>query len=307
MPYIPFNYEQINLSAGTYSPSPVKEYNNKTFNYWSRSLFQRAVSTLDFTLPDDWQGSVRDFFLYCMFKFGYVVTFDPPEFGRTFQPCTLRGQNFHYQPTDFIVSNPLLNYEGKLGKDGELIKLTPDYRGVWDVIEYYSGRLSNLDVAINTGLINAQIGLVLGGKTKAAVEALKKILDKAHEGEPAVFIDKVIIDEDKAEPWQAFQHDLRQDYMITEQLQNFQSILNEFDAEIGIPTLPYQKAERMNIPEAESRQIDGTARSRTWYDTLKSSIKEVKKLYPDIKLDVKMRYDSDGIDNEEGVTENEQE
>lgn len=305
--YTPLNYEQINLSAGTYSPSQVKSYNNKTFCYWERSLFQRAVSTLDFTLPDDWQGSVRDFFLYCLFKFGYLAIFDTAEYGVTFQPCTLSGMNFFYQPVKFLIANPLMRFEGKIGTDGEILKLTPDYRGIWDVIEYYAEKLSTLDLAINTGLINAQIGLVLGGKTKAAVEALKKILDKAHEGEPAVFVDKVIIDEDKAEPWQAFQHDLRQDYMITEQLQNFQSILNEFDAEIGIPTLPYQKAERMNIPEAESRQIDGTARSCTWYDTLKSSIKEVKKLYPDIKLDVKMRYDSDGIDNEEGVTENEQE
>ena len=302
--YFPFNYEQINVAAGTYSPSQVKSYNNKTFDFWVRSLFQRAVSTLDFTLPEEWQGKTRDFFLYCLFRFGFVCVFNDAEYGMTFQPCTLKGQGWYYQPTGFLISNPLKRIEGKLGKDGQILKLTPDFRGVWDVIEYYSEKMSTLDVSINTGLINSQIGTILGAKTKGAVEAIKKALDQAHSGEPTVFVDKCIIDEDSGtEPWQSFTNDLRQTYMVSEQLQDFQTILNNFDTEIGIPTVPYQKKERLIEYEAKSRQIDGTARSLTWYDTLTSSISEVKQLYPDITLSVELRYRPDD-GTEEGGAEN---
>lgn len=308
--YIPLNYEQINIAAGTYSPSQIKSYNNKTFDFWVRSLFHRTISNFDFTLPDDWQGSVRDFFLYVLFKLGYLVIFNPPEFGQTFQPCTLRGMNWFYQPVSFIVANPLLHYEGKIGVDGEILKLTPDYRGVWDIIEYYAEKLSALDLAINSGIINSQITSVIGAKNKGAVEALKKTLDLAHSGEPTVIVDKAIQDEEDEEPWQSYTNDLRGTYLVPEQLQDFQTLLNSFDAEIGIPTVPYQKAERLTAYESQSKQIDGTARSITWLNTLKSSIENVKKLYPDIRLDVELRYneelEQEPSDDEEEVGADEQ-
>ena len=80
----------------------------------------------------------------------------------------------------------------------------------------------------------------------------------------------------------------------------FRSLINNFDAEIGIPTLPYQKKERMVTSEAESRTIDSTSRSLVWFDTLNSSIEKIKELYPDIKLSAKLRYptNTEGTDNE---------
>ena len=105
--YTPLNYEQINVSAGTYTPSTVKAFNNETFAFWERALFQRACSVLKFNVPDDWKGNVKDFLLYCLFKFGYVAIFENNKFGLCFQPCTLNGYNFYYQPKEVIISNPL--------------------------------------------------------------------------------------------------------------------------------------------------------------------------------------------------------
>ena len=63
--YLPLNFEQINAAAGTTNPAMIKAYNNKAFDYWVRSLLHRALSTIDFTLPDEWRGnSVKDFFKY---------------------------------------------------------------------------------------------------------------------------------------------------------------------------------------------------------------------------------------------------
>lgn len=293
MYYMPLNYEQINVTAGTYNPSTIKAYNNKTFAFWERALFQRAQSVLKFQLPDDWTGSVRDFFYYCIFRFGYVTIFDSAEFGMTFQPCSLSGYNFYYQPVRALVANPLANFDLNIGTECELLKLTPDYMGIWDIIWYYAEKLSTLDNAINMSLINSKFGFMIGARSKAAAEALKKMFDKINKGEAAVFYDKTLINDrkDTGPLWESPDiPNVKDNYLTHDQLQDFQTLINNFDAEIGIPSVPYQKKERMVTAEAESRTVDATSRSVVWLETLKASIKKVKELYPDITLDVELRY-----------------
>lgn len=294
--YIPLNYDNINIEAGTYNPSPVKAYNNKTFGFWVRALFQRITSVIDFELPDTWQGSIRDFFLYCIYKYGYLAIFDIDETGLAFQPASLKGCNFYYQPTNAVISNPTLkkSLSLEIGKECELLKLTPDYIGVWDIIEFYAERFSSLDNAINMSLINSKTPFILGAKNKTAQSALKKILDKVNAGEPAVVFDEKLMNDPntKDTPFQLLEimRNPKEYYLTSDQLQDFQTILNNFDAEIGIPTLPYQKKERLVKAEADMRMYDGCARSLTWYNTLQASIEEVKKLYPDITLSATLHY-----------------
>lgn len=309
MKYVPLNYHNINVGAGTYNPSPVKAYNNHTFAYWVRALFQRATSVIDFTLPDDWQGSIKDFFLYCMFKYGYVVIFEYEEYGRLFQPCTLSGYDFYYQPTNALIANPRFkkSLDLKIGEQCEILKLTPDYIGIWDVLEYYAERFSTLDSAINMSLINCKTPFILGGKNKTATSALKKIFDKVNAGEPAVIFDEKLMNDPntKDTPFQLLEllRDPKSAYLTTDQLSDFRTILDNFDAEIGIPTLPYQKKERLVSDEATMRTYDGSARSLTWFNTLTGSIKKVKDLYPDIVLDARLHYAD--VNQSEGVSDNE--
>ena len=304
--YTPLNYQQINIAAGTNNPSSVKGYNNKSFAYWERSLFQRIQSVIDWTLPEAWEGKTRDFFLYCLFKYGYLAVSENAEFGYFFQPCGVSGYNFYYQPTDAIISNPTYQATLKIGTECELLKLTPDYTGAWDIIWYFAEKLSLLDNAINMSLINCKIPFILGAKNKAIAQALKKILDQVNKGEPAVFYDSTLMNDpkDKDTPFQLLEiiKNPKDFYITDKQLQDFQGVLNEFDAEIGIPGLPYQKKERMVAQEATMRTYDGCARSQTWINTLTSSIAEIKKLYPDITLDAKLHYDV----NENGIIDGEE-
>lgn len=295
--YTPLNYKEINVRAGTYFPSMQKSFNNQVFIFWERALFQRACSVLEFTVPENWDGKVKDFLLYCLFKFGYVCISKNDTYGQFFQPCTLNGYNFYYQPTNAKISNPELQVDLKIGTECELLKLTPDYMGIWDIIAYYAEKLAVLDNAINISLINNKFSWFLGVRNKQAGEAVKKMLDKINRGEPAVVYDQKLMNDptDKTEPWQFLERkDLKSSYLTTEQLQDFQTILNNFDSEIGIPTIPYQKKERMVTSEAESKMIDATSRSIIWFETLNSSIKSIKELYPDIILTVKLRYKEEG-------------
>ena len=304
--YIPLNYQSLNNLAGHYSPSMVKAYNNATYAYWERSLFQRAVSRIKTTLPEEWEGTRRDFLLYCLLKLGFVFVSQNDSLGYWFNPGSLYGIDFYYQPTEFILANPnaqkvgLTNTRFKLHEDGELLKFMPDYMGIFDIISYYAEKLSALDCAINTSIINTKFSFILAAKNKATAEALKKIFDKINKGEPAVFVDKALMNDpnDQDTPWQLLDiQKLKDNYITDKQLVDFQTILNSFDAEIGINTVPYQKAERFVSAEATSRQNDSQARIITAIECLKSSIKDIKKLYPDITLDFNLReeVESDGI------------
>ena len=292
--YTPLNYDQISVAAGSYTPSSIKSYNNRTFAFWERALFQRAQSVLDFTVPSNWDGKVKDFFLYCLFKYGFICISKNDEFGQFFQPCTLSGFDFYYQPTTAIIANPRLYGELKIDTECALLKLTPDYMGAWDIIWYTAEKLSILDNAINMSLINNKFAFFLGARNKGAGEALKKMLDLVNQGEPAVVYDMKLLNDptDKEMPFQQWQRDnLKNSYLTTDQLMDFQTLINNFDAEVGIPTIPYQKKERMVTDEATARTYDAKARSITWFNTLNSSIDEIKKLYPDINLSVKLHYD----------------
>lgn len=277
--YLPFNYEQLNLMAGTYFPSQVKPYNNQAFVFWQRALFQRACSTIIIDVPEDWKRH-RDLLYWSLFAYGFCGVFDLPEFGKCFNPVTLSGYNFYYEPTLAILANPAMNagskHEFEIGKDCEIIKLTPDYKGIFDIISYYAEKLASMDCAINTAIINTKFAYIVGAKNKAAGETLKKIFDKVSKGEPAVFFDSKLANDpnSKDEPWQAlFRDNLKQSYIITDLLRDFQTVLNDYDCEVGIPTIPYEKKERMVTSEAESRQIDATSRSIIWFEELERTTK----------------------------------
>ena len=309
MPYIPMNYNTINVYSGLHNPSQVKSINNRSFSFWERSLFQRACSVLDFELPEEWDGSTRDFFYYCLFKFGYVAVFKREDLGIVFQPCTLKGQDFYYQPTNALINNPIYEADLKIGEECAIIKLTPDFMGIWDIINYYAEKLSHLDNAINMSLINSKLAHIIGARNKTGGEALKKILDKVNKGEPSVIYDMKLLNDptDKAEPFQYLDLKVKDSYITTDLLKDFQTILNNFDAEIGIPTIPYEKKERFVKSEAESRIIDSMSRSIVWYDTLSTSLVEVNRMFG-TNISVELRYyDEATLDgNEEEVNEDEQ-
>ena len=284
MEYMPFNYEQLNVIAGTYTPNYVKPCNNKSYMYWERSLFQRALSVIRIDgLPDEWDENVRNFLYWCLFRIGFVACFNSTKYGVAFQPCTLKGYDFYYQFTEAIVTNPTFKRTFTIHKDCEILKIAPDYMGIWDIISRYAERLSALDPAIQMSIENSKYSNVWGARNKAGAKFLEKMVDKIQRGEPSVIFDtSLLIPLDKVTKDDIVvnlsQKDIKNTYLGTQLLQDFATILNEFDTEIGIPTLPYQKKERMVTDEAESKQEDATSRSKIWVDTMNGCFKKVNEM-----------------------------
>lgn len=305
--YIPFNNAQINIVEGTYTPSTNKNFNNQAFDFWIRALFQRACSTLIIDLPKEWSKDGRkDLFYYILFRNGYLSVFNHEKYGTVFQPCTLYGFDLYYQPTNAIITNPALptSLDLEIGSECEIIKLCPDYKSIWDIIQYYAEKLALCDSAINMALINSKLAYIFGGKNKASGQCLKKIVDKINKGEPTVVFDMKVTagtDDSDESPWHEFSRNVKESYITSDLLQDFQTILNAFDCEIGIPTVPYQKKERMVTSEAESKQLDATSRATVWYETLKTCIETVNEKF-NLDISVELRFDYDGGEN--NVTSN---
>lgn len=309
--YIPLNYDQINNVEGHLQPSMLKYCNSVTYAYWQRSLFQRAISTIDFKgLPDTWEGAVRDFFYWCIFAYGYVGVFKTPEFGLSFQPGVLYGFDFYYQPVEFIVANPKMQkmkHRFKIHKEAEIIKLTPDYRGIFDIISYYAMLLSSLDAGINSSIVNSKFVWLMGAKNKPAAEALKKVFDKVASGEPAIVLDQSLLQMDpqsKEDPWSFLERSsVKNSYLTTDMLMDRQTLLSAFDAEIGIKSLPYNKKERLVTAEAESREQDSTARLDVWKATLDNSLELVNKLFK-TSITAELHYDEKEDMNDGTIEDN---
>lgn len=282
MAYIPMNFEQINVATGLHKPSSVKIRNTEVYAYWTRTLFQRVLSCIDFDLP--LEGNSLFFVLWCLFQYGYIGVFTTDQEGLLFQPCTLRGYDVYYQPTEILVANPTFNnsLERTLHENAELLQITPDYMGVWDVIDYYASKLSLMTESMDVNIINSKFSFILGAKNKATAGLLKKVLDLVNQGEPAVVYRAVkgagINGED--DPFHKVDLGNPKDRYITDlQLKDFATIMNQFNTEIGIPTVPYEKKERMVSDEATSKNIESQARITTWVNCFNSSAELVNKMF----------------------------
>ena len=79
-----------------------------------------------------------------------------------------------------------------------------------------------------------------------------------------------------------------------------------FDKEVGIPTVPIEKKERMITDEANSTVIDAISRSEIWLDTLTSSLKYVNERF-NLNIEAERHYkeevsnDAEQIDTQSNV------
>lgn len=310
--YTPANYNRINLAAGTYSPSTAKAKKNKSFKFWERSLFERVWSRIDITTPAEWSPERINLMKYCILHFGYVMIADESKYGIIAQPATLSGIGFDYQFTTAIVSNPKLHTpegsskEYTIGENCEIIRLTPFYEGIGDIVDYYAAKLSALDISVDTAIQNSKLAWLLGAKNKSSAQALKKILDLVNKGESAVVYDKTIEDDaqSKEMPFQFLPiGDVKNNYILTNLLQDFATILNDFDNEIGIATVPYTKAERLVTAEAESKNEDSQARLTVWLESLNESMQAVNELF-NTNFSASAHINEGGSDNGNGENNN---
>lgn len=309
-----FSENTIDLLDGMHIPSTYFKDKSIAYRYWFRSLIHKIDSSIIFkNLPEGWSN---DFFMFCLWCKGYVLVFktdrkDLQRFGKggiVFNPCTLDGYDFYYQPTFAIVANPHMptkfSYQFDLDKDNAaILKLTPDFLGVLDIIDYYASKLAELSKGIDMSIINSKFGLIASASNEAQAATLKSVMDELQKGNPLVVYKELLESSDEViprkEPFEIWIQELKKNYILTEQLGDMQTILNSFYTEIGLP-VAIEKKERMITSEMDVASAQSQARISCWVETLRESLEIINKKF-NINIEVEYAREINDIGDRKGT------
>lgn len=287
---IPQDYEGLNVynSMRSVAGRVQNDYNTQFF---MRALYQRVLAGTKFKLPRSWRRAKR-YFKNVLFTEGFIGVIDTPKYGQIPQICTFSGYGLYRQPVKMLVNQPLVEFEGTIGEDCELILLCGDYRGVWDIVEHFAIRLSIAITSLDCALMNERISFLAAAKSKQANETLKYLYEMISAGEPFAVFDKAIQSDsldNNEEPIWTFSQDVASQYISDKLLADITTILLQFDREIGIAAVG-EKKERMLENEVELQQEDACARSSTWFESLSDTFELTNELFPDLDLGFTMKY-----------------
>ena len=277
-----YDFDLISQINSMFNPNTVKCKNNSLYRFFARYLWQKAVSVFDWTLPEEWS---RMYFLYVLYGAGYVGVLNTYEYGVIPQWCAFNGKrDVYYQPAGILVTNPAFQgnrtYECSLGIDAELIRLTPDYLGIGDIIGYFADQMALTAEALGVNTMNTKSALVFASENKTAAESFKKMMDQIESGNPAVFIDKDLYDEEGNETWKLFLSDLKNMYISPDLISSMARIEAQFDSYIGLPNLAgMEKKERMISDEVNMNNISTYSRAEIWKENIDDSIRKVNRMF----------------------------
>lgn len=283
----PFEYEYVNAANSAANPSTMHAYNTGLARMYRRYLTQKAISTITIEgQPETWENN---YLMYGLFLWGHLAVISVDRYGVIPQWCTLAGFNVYRQPTQALIANPVFkrSYRLTIGDDCEIIKLAPDFGGIWDLISYYADLLAVTSETMGVNILNSKLSYVFAGSSKSAAETFKKLFDRVASGEPATAVDKELFDDQGNPTWQYFAQNLKNNYIAPDLLQTLRQIEQEFDTIIGIPNANTDKRERLITDEVNANNAETVSRVGLWVDTINEDLKKVNTMFG---LDLRARY-----------------
>ena len=276
---VPYYFDEINQIESHTVPGTLKTRNNQMALFYRRWLAERAFSIFEFkNTPDNWDD---EYIKFCLMLWGVCAVIETDKFGVIPQKCTFSGYNVYMRPTRALISNPLFNksYDLKIGEECELIRLTPDWCGISDIIGHYADMLAITSSSIIVNLFNTRLSYVFSAGNKTIAESFKALFDKIAEGNPAVFADKALFNEDGSPNWTVFQQDLNSTYIVDKLQAAESALLNDFYAFVGIPNIQFEKSERLTRSESAIDNYATQCLVALWKRTINASLEKVNSMF----------------------------
>lgn len=281
---LPVLYDHINAYNAQKNPGTVHASNTGLQLFFQRYLMQKVLSVYKFELPAEWDS---DYFRYVLFTLGFIGVMNTDKYGVICQHGTVSGYNIYYRPTKMIIANPAFNktYNLTIGEDCEVIRMAPDWRGAYDVVQMYADQMAVITEAFGVNAINSKFAFVFAAESKTLAESMKKLYDQIASGQPAAFADKKLFNEDGTAKWQLFTNNLKQNYIGNDLLQSLTTIENKFNTVIGINNANTQKRERLITDEVNANNSDTKALCSLWLDEMKKTMTKANDMFG-LTLDV---------------------
>lgn len=300
MSNMPFTYNQTMVYDAIVSPSTVHVKNNALRRFFYKYLLDRAISVFKFNIPKHWS---KRYFLYYLFCAGNISIIRTSKYGIIPQGGTLSGYNVFYDPNIYVINNPLLgSKELRIWVDCGLIMLKLDYTGITDIVSYYADMMALTAESFGVNQLNSHFVYLFAAQNKAASESYKKAYDDFASGEPAVCIDKNLVDSEGNLQVHLFQNNVKENYIAGELLSDLRKLENMFDTEIGIPNANVDKKERMITDEVNVNNVETTILASLWLENLKETIDKTNDLFGEQILSVDWRYNPEGGNIDESET-----
>lgn len=279
---LPLSEHIINEVNSCYSPkTPIKT--SFQYMFYCRYLYQKIISVFKWTIPNSWSKSM---FLLTLYSRGYAGVIKTDEYGVIYNPCSVGGRNIFYEPAYILMANPLLpDITGKqleISTECALIRLTPDYLGVMDLVGFYAEKMALCSQGIDVNITNSKLSYVFSAKDHTQAKTFKKMYDQITDGEPAVVVDKKLFNDDGSPNWQLFTQNLKQTYITDMLISDMRKIEDEFNTRIGLPNANTDKRERLISDEVNANNVETETLPELWLDNLHRSIDQAVELYPEL-------------------------
>lgn len=301
---LPVTWPEYNFIESSGNPTYLKIQNTMLYRFYVRYLLQKIYSLFEWDIPDSWN---LEHLQFSLFAWGYVGVMEWPELGVIYQRGTISGHDMYYQPAFLRVSNPYIDmkYQGlyrikseyinnsinsrePVINDCMLLKLTPDYFGIFDIINNYAAEMALVHESVDINIIQAKDPKVFISGSKGATAAFKKAMDKAISGDPIIVFDKDITTPDGKLNIEEFTKNLHDVYLADKLLDALRTIENRFDSLIGINNTNISKRANMTVAEVTANDEEIKALPVVWSNNLQRSIDLIKQNY-NIDLDIKLK------------------
>lgn len=297
---IPVDYTYINAVNGQKNPSTIHTQNIGLTNFFERYLIDDFLGQWKVELPETWS---YNYTMYTLVYFGFLAVINTDKFGVIPQHCNLYGFDVMYQPTTAQIINPLIPnaINARIHRDTELIKLFPDFGGIYDLIQFYAEKMALLSEGIDINIINSKLSYIIGVDNKSSAETFKKTIDKVTSGDACVVTGKELFNEDGTPMWTTFAQNLSQNYIASQQIEDLKKLKLMFDTDVGIPNANTEKKERLTDDEVNSNNIETQTKIELIADSLKESTERVNKMFgTNISFKLKFKESRGGVGNVEG-------
>lgn len=295
MDNIPISGVEYNILSSAGNPNYLKIQNTTLYIFYVRYLTQKVFSVFDWNIPDSWN---KEYLQYCLAMYGYVPVMSWPELGVIFQHGYVFGHDMYYQPAFINVVNPYINpkytgtyrivneyslnkidYEGSVIGDCRLLKFTPDYFGIADIICNYAAEMALVHESVDINIIQAKDPKVFIANNKGSATAFKKAMDAAISGESAIIFDKDIMNADGSLNIAEFTKNLHDVYLADKLIDALRTIENRFDSMIGISNTNISKRANLTVAEVTANEDEVNALPLVWADCLRRSAEQINKAY----------------------------
>lgn len=279
----PIPFQDLVASYFSMEPKTVEGLNNSSVLwYYTNWCARKVYGVYQISgMPEGWDV---DYVYERLFLDGKFCITDT-DLGVLPLQCGVSGVNVFNHPTTCVIANPVLgSFERTIGEDCALVKLQPNYVGIWDIINRYAVLLSMCDNSIAVNLINSNVAAIFGAETKQEAETYKRMYDQITQGRPGVFVSNALAQ--RLGDRLLFNR-VKESY-IADKIEDLkQQIINDFLSDIGINNANTEKRERLVSSEVSSNKQEVRSGAELWIRNIREGLEEANRMYG-LSLGVKL-------------------